>query len=151
LNKTLCLICLIVFLASGLSAADYSFKFFTPDDYDVAIEIPAAMKADSDAKAADSIEGLLASGKLTMDVGRVGSNFNVNYTMAFRNMVEKNGDEAKTRGIFQIMNESGRVVGEWELDLCWPSKITGPAIKTDVEKNTISTVEISFNKATRIK
>ena len=142
---------LIVFIAAGLSAADYSYKFFTPDEYTVTITIPGAMNAESDMKAVASIQDVLGTGLITMDVGRVGSNFNVNYTYVFHNAVMENGQEAKTKGVFQINNESGRTVGEWELDLCWPSKITGPSIKSDVEKNKISTIVISFEKATRIK
>ena len=145
--------CLILFLAAGLSAADYSYKFFTPEKYDVSIEIPGALKADSDMEALKNIQTILDKGSFTMDVGRVGSSFNVNYAIVREYHLEviNIGDAAKTTGMFQLMNESGQTLGEWELDLCWPSKITGPQVKTEQGEHPITTVVISFEKATRIK
>lgn len=153
MKKILCLFSMLLFLAAGLSAADYSYKFFTPEKYDVTVEIPGALKADSDMEALKNIQTILDKGSLTMDVGRVGSSFNVNYSIIreFHLEVINIGDAAKTTGMFQMMNESGQTLGEWELDLCWPSKITGPSVKTDQGEHPITTVVISFEKATRIK
>jgi len=153
MKKIICLFGTLLLLNASLSAADYAYKFFTPEKYDVMIEIPAALTADSDNEALKNIQTILDKGSLTMDVGRVGSSFNVNYSIVreFHLEVINLGDSAKTIGMFQLMNESGQTLGEWELDLCWPSKITGPSVKTEQGEHPITTVVISFEKATRIK
>jgi hypothetical protein len=153
MKKFFCLSFLILFLAAGLLAVDYSYKFFTPEKYDVNIEIPSALKADSDMEALKNIQTTLDKGSLTMDVGRVGSSFNVNYAIIREYHLEviERGDTAKTTGMFQLMNESGQTLGEWELDLCWPSKITGPSVKTEQGEHPITTVVMSFENANRIK
>jgi hypothetical protein len=93
------------------------------------------------------IEKMLVSGTFLIDMAKVGTNFNVNFTYFnnFRQAFLKEGDRAKMPILLSFVDEKGHEIAAWKLINCWPSEVVTPAGKNKGK------VELSFSGANRIK
>lgn len=66
--------------------------------------------------------------------------------MAFydwRKMVEDGMvDKARANGTIQMFDQAGSIIAEWTFDAGWPSKVSGPSLKSD--SNEIGVEEITI-------
>ena len=105
MNKMVSVIFASFFLILPFSAAEYQMKISAPDVDNV---VTAFIETVSDELAKNTIETQLGTGELSMDVGRVGSNFNVNYTRELQDMVMQKGDEAKVDMTLSLFNQRAK-------------------------------------------
>lgn len=94
------------------------------------------------------IPGRLKWGDVTLKRG-------ITANMAFydwRKMVEDGTvADARSNGTIQMLDQGGEIVAEWEFYMGWPSKISGPSLKSDSNEIGVEEITIVHEGIKRLK
>lgn len=74
------------------------------------------------------VPGRLKWGDITLKRGITG---NLDFWKWFKDIEDGKIDNSRTDGTITMYDQSGTPVAEWTFDKSWPSKISGPNIKSD--------------------
>jgi len=70
----------------------------------------------------------------------------------WRKMVEDGMvDSARSNGTIQMMDQAGGVIAEWTFDMGWPSKVSGPSLKSDSNEIGVEEIVIVHEGIRRVK
>lgn len=86
--------------------------------------------------------GISKLGNITMKRGIFANN---NDFWAWMNEIKMNTIVRRTV-LIRLLDESGRVSMQWQLNNAWPTKITGTDLKSDGNEVAVDTLEISYEQ-----
>lgn len=66
-------------------------------------------------------------------------------------VVEGKVDKARTNGTIKMLEHDGNAVAEWQVTAAWPSKISGPSLKSDGDEIAMEEITICYEYIERTK
>ncbi len=94
------------------------------------------------------IPGRLKWGDITLKRGITG---NLDFWDWFKLVESGKIDENRRDGTITMYNQAGEAVAEWTFDKAWPSKISGPSIKSDTGQIGVEDMPLVHEGVRRVK
>lgn len=99
-------------------------------------------KSNSKLFSTEKMPGVVKYGNITMKRGVFANN---NTFWDWRNKISMNTIKRRTV-LIKLLDESGKITMQWQLNNAWPTKITSTDLKSDGNEVTVDTLEIAHEQ-----